>query len=290
MKRYKPMRLAALAAAILIVISLAGCAQSFQQRPQSNEPYQLKVVMLDVGQGDSILVCSAGKFILVDGGENDRGKDVVKDLKRLGVDRLTAVIGTHPHSDHIGGLDTVLKAFPVDTVYLPRRQANTKTYEDLLDAISQSGLKVTVPNPGDTIKLGEADIRFLWPDKGLATEDDNEYSIVVMVTAAKKSVLLTGDIGNAAEKKILQSGEDIRCDVLKVAHHGSNTSSTKAFLKAANPRYALISVGAGNDYNHPNPDAIKRLSAVGAEVHRTDLDGEITVTVSSGQLSVQNGK
>jgi beta-lactamase superfamily II metal-dependent hydrolase len=256
-------------------------------QPQS---YDLRVTMLDVGQGDSILLSSGGQYMLIDAGENDQGDTVVSDLKSYGVDKLAAVVGTHPHSDHIGGLDTVIKAFPVDALYMPRKTANTQTYEDVLDAAAARKLKITVPLPGDKLKLGEAEITFLWPPGGFDSTNENDCSIVIMVKADGFKILLCGDIEKDAENGILSMGEAVGCDVLKVAHHGSDTSSTKDFLKQAMPKVALISVGLHNDYNHPDKSVLKRLSNIGAEVHRTDLNGTITVTIVDGKLAVQDSK
>lgn len=246
--------------------------------------------MLDVGQGDSILLSSGGKYMLVDAGENDMGARVVGDLKALGVDRLAVAVGTHPHSDHIGGMDDVLKAFPVDAMYMSAKTDNTQTYEDVLDAAAAQGLKIQVPKPGDRLTLGKTELTFLWPPAGYDSDDVNDCSLVIMAEAGGKRVLLCGDIEKDAEKGILDLGEDVSCDVLKVPHHGSDTSSTKDFLKAAGPSVALISVGFDNEYKHPDKDVLKRLGNVGAEIYRTDLNGTITVTIAGGQLTVQDEK
>lgn len=283
------------AQALLVVTVLAvlcGCEllAGLQAEPASSQQYQLKAMMLDVGQGDSILLASGGQYMLIDAGENDRGDDVVADLKGMGVTKLAVVVGTHPHSDHIGGLDTVIKAIPVDAIYMPRRTADTETYEDVLDAAEARGLKITVPKPGDRMKLGEAEIEFLWPPADYESDNDNNYSIVMRVTAGGHSILLCGDIEKNAEKGLLDSGADISCDVLKVAHHGSDTSSTAKFLEACTPKIALISVGRDNNYKHPDKDVLKMLQNSGAAVHRTDLNGTITVIVSDGKLTVQDSK
>ncbi len=281
-----------LAATVLLSVALitvlSGCDMLLATTAASSDPgdYQLKVVMLDVGQGDSILIGSGGEYVLVDAGENDKGELVVRDLARMGVTGLKAVVGTHPHSDHIGGLDTVIKSLPVEAVYLPRRTADTETYEDVLDAVEAAGLTITVPKPGDTMKLGQADIKFLWPPAKYKSDNDNNHSIVMLVSAGGRRVLLCGDAEKAVEKKLLEQESDLRCDVLKVAHHGSDTSSTKAFLQSVSPGVALISVGKGNSYKHPDKAVLKRLAEIGAQIHRTDLEGDITVTVADGVVTV----
>lgn len=272
---------------LALIFVFAGCDLLPVFAEQTAEPeYQLKIVMLDVGQGDSILLASGGEYLLVDAGENDKGDLVTDELQRLGVTRLKAAVGTHPHSDHIGGLDTVIASIPAESVYMPRRTADTETYEDVLDAVDAAGLTVTVPKPGDTMKLGEADITFLWPPAKYKSDNDNNHSIAMMVTAGGYRVMLCGDMEKAVEKELLDQGLNLDCDVLKVAHHGSDTSSTKAFLKAATPQIALISVGQGNSYKHPDKDVLKRLEGFGAKIHRTDREGTITVTISGGGISV----
>ncbi len=278
------LRLLVLAA---LIFSLCGCDILLTSSDSTIQgDYELKVVMLDVGQGDSILLASGGEYMLVDAGENDKGELVVGDLQRLGVTRLKAVVGTHPHSDHIGGLDTVIASIPTEAVYMPRRTADTETYEDVLDAVIAAGLTVTVPKPGDTMKLGEADITFLWPPAKYKSDNDNNHSIVMMVSAGGYRFLLCGDMEKAVEKELLDQGLDLDCDVLKVAHHGSDTSSTKAFLKATTPQIALISVGQGNSYKHPDKDVLKRLEGLGTKIHRTDKEGTVTVTISGGAMSI----
>lgn len=285
-------RLLWLALALAAVLAFSGCDLISDPGAATAQPqdYNLRVYVLDVGQGDSILLASGGKFMLVDAGENDKGDTVVADLKNLGVKSLAAVVGTHPHSDHIGGMDTVLKAFPVGALYLSPKTSNTETYEDVLDTAQAKGLSVTVPKPGDKFQLGDAELEFLWPPKGYDSKNENDCSIVILATAGGRKVLLCGDIEKEAEEGLLDLGAPLDCDVLKVAHHGSDTSSTKNFLKAASPQYALISVGLHNDYKHPDKDTLSRLINAGAEIHRTDLEGTITVTIKDGGISVVSSK
>jgi competence protein ComEC len=295
-RKASPYRIVMLAAAAVLALGVAYLSGGRELLPGFGSPaprtqaYDLQVTMLDVGQGDSILLSSGGQHMLVDAGENDRGGDVVSFLRECGVTRLTAAVGTHPHSDHIGGLDDVIDAFPVDALYMPRKTADTQVYEDVLDAAKAKGLKITVPEPGLKVQFGKAELTFLWPPADFDSDDENDCSIVILAEAGGYRVLLCGDIEKEAEKGILGLGEDIGCDVLKVAHHGSDTSSTKDFLKLAEPKLALISVGKSNDYKHPDKDVLKRLDNIGAQVHRTDKNGTITVTIADGKLSVRDEK
>lgn len=281
--------IAQLAAFLAVIAALA--ALLLLLRPHDTpatvpENAALSITVLDVGQGDAIVLSSGGQYMLVDAGENGCGGDVINYLKSLGVIRLEAIVGTHPHSDHIGGLDDVLDAIPADKLYLSPRTADTETYEDVLDAAERRGLAAIAPEPGSRFTLGEAELTFLWPPKEYESKEVNDWSLVLKVTAAGHSALLCGDIGEDAERALLDSGAALGCDVLKVAHHGSGTSSSKDFLEAASPAVALISVGAGNDYGHPDKRTLSRLADAGAACYRTDKEGNITVYFGQDGISV----
>ncbi|MDN5361646.1 MAG: competence protein ComEC [Moorella sp. (in: firmicutes)] len=244
---------------------------------------KLRVHFLDVGQGDAILVqLPDGRNILIDAGSNEAGPTVIKNLKEYGVAQLDYVIGTHPHEDHIGGMDQVIDAFPVGKVYLPRVTHNTDSYRDLLLAIKNKGLQATEAKAGVTLPLGEGvQATFVSPAKS-NYEDLNDYSAVLHLTYGKTAFLFTGDAGTTAEQQMLAGHQPLKADVLKVAHHGSRSATGTAFLKAVAPTYAVISVGRGNDYGHPHAQTLQRLQKAGAKIYRTDQDGTITA-ISDGE-------
>lgn len=234
--------------------------------PQDNN---LRVYCLDVGQGDSILITNNNKTMLIDASTNEMGSRVVKYLNDLGIKKIDYLVGTHPHEDHIGGLDNVIKNFDIGTIYMPNVVATTKTFEEVIDAISAKKLKVTSPKTGDKFTVGnaECEVMSIRNDK----DDYNNCSIVIKMDFNNVSYLFTGD----AEESVESSRKWPHIDVLKVGHHGSNTSSSKKFLEQIKPEVALISVGQRNTYGHPTQATLKRLSNIGAKIYRTDENGTI---------------
>lgn len=241
---------------------------------------RLEVHFMDVGQADAILIKQGASAMLVDAGNNADAEFVVQYIKDQGVTKLDYVIGTHPHEDHIGGLDAVIREFQIGKIIMPKAVATTKTYEDVLVAIQQKGLKITAPVAGTEYGFGAAAFMVLAPNSA-SYEGLNNHSVVIRMIYGKTSFLLTGDAEAISEKEILDKGFTLKSDVLKISHHGSVTSTTAEFLDAVDPRYAVISVGEGNSYGHPSPSVIKRLQDRGIQVYRTDENGTV-IAVSDG--------
>jgi len=235
---------------------------------------------MDVGQADAILIKQGTSAMLVDAGNNADAEFVVQYIKAQGVTKLDYVIGTHPHEDHIGGLDAVIRAFQIERIIMPKAVATTKTYEDVLAVIQQKGLKITAPVPGTKFAFGSASFTVLAPNSA-DYESLNNHSVVIRLVYGKTSFLLTGDAENISEKEMLDKAFTLKSDVLKVSHHGSDTSTTTDFLGAVDPRYAVISVGKDNSYGHPSSSVIKRLQDRGVQVYRTDENGSVTA-ISDG--------
>ncbi|NLK08689.1 MAG: MBL fold metallo-hydrolase [Firmicutes bacterium] len=247
------------------------------------EAGELYVHFIDVGQGDSVLIQTpTGTNVLVDAGVTKSGREsVVPYLKKLGIKHLDLVVMTHPHFDHIGGLVPVIEAYSVGRILADGQIHTTKTYEELLQLILQKEIPFSLARTqGQLTVQGLDEVAILNPKepmlKGL-----NNNSVVLWFRHGQVTFLLTGDIEKEAEARIVAEEELPRAKVLKVAHHGSNTSSIPQFIEAVAPEYAVIQVGAGNSYGHPNAETLQTLEKVGAEVGRTDLDGTVIV-ISDG--------
>lgn len=254
-------------------------SQANETRNQNIVTTDLKVYFFDVGQADSILITNNGHNMLIDAGNNEDGPKLVKYIKEdLGITEFDYLIGTHPHEDHIGGLDDIINNFDIKKIYLPDITTTTKTFEDVLDAISSKELTITIPKIGETFKLGEADFTVLYT--GTNSSDLNSTSIITKMIFGKYSYLFTGDTTSDIEKTILDQNIDI--DVLKVAHHGSKYSSSLEFLEKTTPSYAIISVGKNNSYNHPSSETINNLKKYTNNIYLTSELGTILLT-SNGQ-------
>jgi len=267
---------AALAALILFFAGYAPAAD-------------LSVSFIDVGQGDSIFVVSGNSTMLIDTGERVQARKVINFIERYGFSRIDILVGTHPHSDHIGGMADIINRFEIGKILMPRVQHNTRTFENALDAIIKNNLTVRSPAAGEIFKLGAATVTVVGPHK-VIDNSLNNYSLVLRLTFDSYSFLFTGDAEHALEADILTSCVNISSTVLKVGHHGSRTSTGAAFLAAVSPEIAVIQVGQGNRYGHPNTVVLNRLKAAGVEIYRTDIHGTVVAVIFGGALSIATEK
>lgn len=244
----------------------------------------LKVYITDVGQADSILIRDGNYNMLIDAGNNSDGKKLVKYYKELGITSFKYVFASHPHEDHIGGMDDIINNFDIENFYMPDKLSTTKTFEDMLDALERKNLKYIVPKVNDKLSLNNSNIDVIYV--GSDESDINDSSIVLKLNYFSNSFLFTGDLGSNKEKEILNSGANIKADVLKVGHHGSSYSTASLFLDKVNPSFAAISVGKNNIYKHPASSTLEKLNKRGIKVYRTDLDGTILFESNGKDISV----
>lgn len=273
----------------LLVLCLVLCACGAPEERRTAAPVYpaeadgsgaLIVRYLDVGQADCALVECAGEFLLIDGGNVDDGSMVVSFLENQGVESLTAVVCTHAHEDHVGGLAAVLAVYPTGAVYAPTDRYDSGCFEDFVYYVNQQGRQIQIPAPGDTFSLGDARVNVLGPVRDY--DDTNNTSLVLRIDYGDTRFLFTGDMETAAETDLLDSGADVRADVLKVGHHGSATSTGYRFLYQVEPTYGVISVGTNNSYGHPSEEVLSRLEDADVTLFRTDRLGTIQA-VSDGE-------
>ena len=267
---------------LLLALLLSGCKPTAPS-PTTTAPETtdaLVVHFIDVGQADCALLVCDGEFMLIDGGNVDDSSLVVSYLERHGVEELSAVVCSHAHEDHVGGLAGVLAVFPTKAVYAPTRTHSSACFDNFLYYADQQDLTVQIPAPGDTFALGGAQITVLGPVKSYP--DVNNTSLVLKVVYGETSFLFTGDMETEAENDMLDAGADVKVDVLKVGHHGSNTSTGYRFLYEAAPDYGVISLGTDNPYGHPHDEPMSRLMDANVTVYRTDLLGTV-LAVSDGK-------
>lgn len=283
-------------AVVTLVITLVGCEDAKNTNEKATENTvtknvsELTVSYIDVGQGDSILLQCNKESMLIDAGENDKGGTVVNYLNSVGAKHLKYAVGTHPHSDHIGGMDTVIDSIKTDTFLCPDTNYGTKTWNDVISSCKSNNTKITYAKTGKSYKLGKATFTIYHPEKNGIYSDCNNFSVVLKVTLGERSFLFTGDAEELAEEEMLKQKYDLQADVLKVGHHGSHSSTSRKFLYAVDPSVAVISCGKDNEYGHPHRETMSLLNEEDIEVHRTDKEGTVVITTDGKNLSVAEAK
>lgn len=259
-----------------MLLSLTGC---FSFSAESVEKYTrpLSVHFIDVGQADcSLIVLPDGRYMLIDAGNNGDGDLISEYLNNLNITKIDYLVATHPHEDHIGSIDTVIQSFTIGKLYMPDAKSDTKTYRDVISAIEENGVELITAYAGTTIYADEnMNITAVAPVKSYS--DLNNSSIVIRLTYKNSSFLFTGDAEELSEKDITAT---VSADVLKVGHHGSNTSTSDAFLSEVDPMYAVISCGRNNKYGHPHSETLEKLENDDVTIYRTDTMGTLVCTTT----------
>ena len=276
---------------LVLALSISGCSskagsdtQKETSKLKTSGQQELKVTYLDVGQGDSTFIeLPDQKCMLIDAAEPEHSGEIKSYIHSEGYNKIDYLVATHPHSDHIGGMSSIVDSFDIGAVYMPKVQTNTRVFEDLLTSIQKKHLKIKEAKAGTQILKGnDLEIRVVSPTDDHYS-DLNDYSAVVHLTYGENSFLFMGDAEKKSENQIK---EPIQADVLKVGHHGSEYSSGTDFLKDVSPEYAIISCGKGNKYGHPDSETITKLKKLGTNVFRTDKQGNIVIESDGRNLAV----
>ena len=285
--------------ALCLALLMAGCAAPASAAPgpaaspardtadMPGEESSFSVHFIDVGQADAALVECDGHFMLVDGGNRGDSDVIYTVLKKAGADKLDMVVASHAHEDHIGGLPGAFSYATAELSLCPVTDYDSGIFETFKEYAEDKGGGLTVPEAGDMYDLGSAEVEILGLNAG---EDTNNTSIVLMIRYGETSFLFTGDAEREAEQALLDSGAELKADVLKVGHHGSDTSTSYPFLREVMPEYAVISVGEGNSYEHPEEGPLSRLRDADCKILRSDLNGDIIISSDGKELSVTTDK
>ncbi len=247
----------------------------------------LKVEFIDVGQGDSSLIITPdGKSMLIDSGEYYAYDAVKSALNAHKITKIDALVATHPHSDHIGCMANIIEDYEISTIYMPNAASTSKSFETLLNIIEKKKLNVIEAKAGTEIELGDqVEAQILSPiDESY--DDTNNYSAVVHLTFGDISYIFMGDAETIVEEELIDSGQNIKADVIKLGHHGSSTSSSEDFLKKVNPIIGVISCGTDNSYGHPHEETLETLNKLNIKYFRTDEKGNILVATDGNELAV----
>lgn len=261
----------------ILIILLFQCSINTKENNIQINKNTLQVHFINVGQGDSILIQVNNKNLLIDSGPNKSEDKLKKYLKKLNISKFDYIIATHPHEDHIGNMSYIINNFDVLNFYAPKVENSTKAFETMVESLIRKDLKIKVLKANiKSIDLGKNIVVDVFSPLSNSYEDLNNYSPIVKISYGNTSFLFTGDAEELSENEVLNAGFDLKCDVLKIGHHGSSSSTSEKFLKASNPSIAVISVGEDNTYGHPTDTVLSRLKET--KIYRTDINGNIVIT------------
>ena len=277
-KGYKALKIILTISAIIISISFLT--------QNNNVNYENKMIIhyIDVWQGDCILIQVNNKNLLIDSGPSSNRKDLLNYLEKLNIKKFDYIIATHPHEDHIGNMDTIIKRYNIGSFYSPKVITSSTTFENMISALVDKNLKINVLKKGvKGIDLGKnTEIEVFSPLENISSDNLNDYSPIIKITFFNNSFLFTGDAEISTEDTVLSQNNNLNCDILKVGHHGSSTSTSTDFLISTNPSVAIISVGKNNSYGHPTSETLSLLNSYNIRTIRTDINGTV-IAISDGK-------
>ncbi len=285
-------KLLAVLLAVLLILSV-GCNNEEAPSPTPTQTVsgsvqgELQVYFLDVGQADAALVIQNGYTMLIDGGNAHDGPDIIKFLKGKNITKLDVVVATHAHEDHVGSLSTIIDEFTVNKIYCPVNTYNSVCFNEFVDAAERQ-CGITLCKKGMNWNIGDARVNVFWPENAV-NQTTNNTSIVLKLVFGEISFLFTGDAEHDAETAMVEAGCDLKADILKVGHHGSTTSSSYLFLRTVLPQIAIISVGEGNSYGHPEQEILDRYTQADVKVYRTDKLGTILISTDGKTIKTTYG-
>ena len=264
----------------------------YQTNDTSNYKNQMTIHYIDVGQGDCILIQVNNKNLLIDSGPSSNRKSLLDYLENLNIKKLDYIIATHPHEDHIGNMDTIIRRYNIGSFYSPKVTHSSTTFENMISSLVDKNLKINILNRGVTgINLGEnTSVSVYSPLENLYSDNLNDYSPIIKITFLNNSFLFTGDAEISTENTVLSQNENLKCDILKIGHHGSSTSTSPDFITAVNPSVPIISVGKNNPYGHPTPEIISLLNSLNIKTIRTDINGSIIAISDGSNIKIYNIK
>lgn len=254
-----------------------------------NPDSSFSIYYLDVGQGDCTIIKSNDNVMMIDTSTKNHTLDIQEALKSLSIEKIDYLVITHQHDDHMGSAKDIIDKYEVANIIMPKlsdiNMVTTTGYESLLKSIANRNVNAIPATVGESFKLGDATVQIFSPSQ--QDEDLNNMSVVLKVVYGETSFIFQGDAEKTVEKQLLNSDYDLNADVIKLGHHGSNTSSTEKYLKAVNPQYAIISCGADNSYGHPHDEVIDRLKNNNISFFVTAQTGDVTVTSDGENIDIQ---
>lgn len=271
---------------ILILVFLSYREKNLDKKNIKPVSEDLVVYFIDVGEADATLISSNGHYMLVDAGNNEDGKPLVKYFAELGIEKFDYLVCTHPHEDHIGGMDNIIREFDIGKYYMADVKLDNMTYTEVIKYLKEKKIPYEEPKVDSEFDLGKAKVKVLYADH--TSDNLNDNTVILKISYEDTSLIITGDASTDVENKILN--KDIKSTVLRVGHHGSNDSTSANFLYKVHPEYSIISVGKDNDYYHPHKVTLDKLNKINSKVYRTDLDGTIIMTSDGKNISFKTVK